>query len=372
MKDIKKLGFGFMRLPELNGETDFKQVNEMVDNFFNNGFTYFDTAYVYGDGKSELSLKETVVKRYDREKFQIADKLPIGTNSINNTEDMGKILDISLERCGVEYFDFYLLHALNKNSAKKADDLKAWEYLFEMKKQGKVKHVGFSFHDSAKVLDEILTKHPEAEFVQLQLNYYDWENPDVQSRECYEVALKHNKPIIVMEPVKGGTLANLLPNAEKLLKDADSSSSVSSWAIRYAASLKNVVTVLSGMSNLEQLNDNVKTVKNLKEITKEENELLEKLVETINESPTIPCTDCKYCVKDCPMEINIPQVFKVMNHHLKFGADKNKPSNMWAFQNTIGKSLPSSCIACAMCESQCPQKINIIERLEEIKDIYEC
>ncbi len=371
MKDIKKLGFGFMRLPELNGETDFKQVNEMVDNFFNNGFTYFDTAYVYGDGKSELSLKETVVKRYDREKFQIADKLPIGTNSINNTEDMGKILDISLERCGVEYFDFYLLHALNKNSAKKADDLKAWEYLFEMKKQGKVKHVGFSFHDSAKVLDEILTKHPEAEFVQLQLNYYDWENNDVQSRACYEVALKHNMPIIIMEPVKGGTLANMTPDAEAMLKAKDKDASIASWAIRYAASLENIVTVLSGMSNLEQLNDNVKHMSNFKKLTKDEFDLLFDVVKEINEKPTVPCTDCKYCVKDCPMGINIPEIFKVMNHHLKFDADYNKPSNTWAFENRTGDARPSTCVSCAMCEGHCPQKIQIIEELAKIADIYE-
>ncbi len=369
MENIKKLGFGFMRLPQVNGNTDINQVNEMVDIFMKNGFTYFDTAYVYGDGKSELDLKETLVKRYPRHSFQIADKLPIW--AVNEKEDMQKIFNTSLERVGVDYFDFYLMHAMSKEKEEKAEKFGAWEFAFEMKKQGKIKHVGFSFHDTAEVLDEILTKHPEAEFVQLQLNYYDWENNDVQSRACYEVALKHNMPIIIMEPVKGGTLANMTPDAEAMLKAKDKDASIASWAIRYAASLENIVTVLSGMSNLEQLNDNVKHMSNFKKLTKDEFDLLFDVVKEINEKPTVPCTDCKYCVKDCPMGINIPEIFKVMNHHLKFDADYNKPSNTWAFENRTGDARPSTCVSCAMCEGHCPQKIQIIEELAKIADIYE-
>lgn len=371
MNNIKKLGFGFMRLPSLNGEFDIEQTNKMVDNFFNAGFTYFDTAFVYSGGKSESTFKECVAKRYPREKYQLADKMPIGTNHVNCAEDMQKTFDISLERCGVDYFDFYLLHALNKTKEEKAMRLGAWDFALEKKKEGKVKHIGFSFHDSAKVLDEILTAHPEAEFVQLQLNYYDWENEAVQSRQCYEVALKHNKPIIVMEPVKGGSLAILPDEASTILKNYNKDASVASWAVRYAASLKNVVTVLSGMSNLEQLDNNVSYMKDFKEITKEEIDLCFKVVDVINKKPIVACTDCKYCVEDCPMQINIPEVFKVMNHHLKFDDDINNPSNTKAFANKTLEGKPSSCIQCAACEAHCPQKLSIIDELERIASIYE-
>ncbi len=368
-QEIKKLGFGFMRLPNTNGKTDMEQTKEMVDIFMNKGFTYFDTAYVYGDGQSELDLQEALVKRYPREKYQIADKLPIW--AVNKKEDMETIFNTSLQRVGVDYFDYYLLHALSADKALKCEEMGAWEFAFEMKRQGKIKNVGFSFHDTAEVLDDILTKHPEAEFVQLQLNYYDWENNDVQSRACYEVALKHNKPIIIMEPVKGGTLANMTTDAEVMLKKADNNASIASWAVRYAASLENIVTVLSGMSNLEQLNDNVNTMADFKKLTKEEFDLLFNVVKVINEKPTIPCTDCKYCVKDCPMQINIPQIFKVMNHHKKFDADPKVVSNKWSFDNQTGEARPSSCIQCALCEGHCPQKINIIKELEEIAELYE-
>ncbi len=367
----KKLGFGFMRLPTLTEGFDFDQTNKMVDNFFKAGFTYFDTAYVYAGGKSEEAFKKCVADRYPREKYQLADKMPIGTNYVNSVEDMHSTLQTSLERCGVEYFDFYLLHAMNKAKEEKAMKLGAWDFAFEMKKQGKVKHVGFSFHDSAAVLDEILTAHPEVEFVQLQLNYYDWENQDVQSRECHEVALKHNKPIIVMEPVKGGTLANLPTQVEELLKQKRPTDSVASWALRYAGSLTNVVMVLSGMSTLEQLNDNISFMNDIEPISDEEHKLLLEVVDAFNKKPIIPCTDCKYCVEDCPMGINIPELFKVMNHHKKFGFDDKNPTNKWAFQNRTGDSRPSSCVACGACEAHCPQKIQIIDELVKIADIYE-
>ncbi|MFI3252405.1 MAG: aldo/keto reductase [bacterium] len=370
-ENFKKLGFGLMRLPQKNGGNDLEQVNEMVDNFFKKGFTYFDTAYVYSGGQSEAAFKECVSKRYSRDEYQIANKMPIGTNYINSKEDMLETLNVSLERCGVDFFDYYLLHAMNKEKEEKAMRLGAWDFAFEMKKQGKVKHVGFSFHDSADVLDAILTAHPEAEFVQLQLNYYDWENADVQSRECHEIALKHNKKIIVMEPVKGGTLASLPTEAEELLKKHRPNDSSASWALRYAASLENVITVLSGMSNLEQLNDNISFMDNLEPITKEENELLLQVVDAFNRKPIIPCTDCKYCVEDCPMGINIPEVFKVMNFHKKFGVDENAPTNTWAFQNRIGGEKPSACVSCGACEAHCPQKIKIIDELETIANLYE-
>ncbi len=369
-EEYKKLGFGFMRLP-MNGDTiDMEHTCKMVDEYMAKGFTYFDTAYVYIGGKSEVAIKDAVVDRYPRDSFQVASKLPIW--SLENLDDMERIFQESLDRAGLEYYDFYLLHALNKNSAQKCDDLGCWDFIAKKKAEGKIKHIGFSFHDSADVLDDILTKHPESEFVQLQINYIDWESENVQSKKCYETAIKHNKPIIIMEPVKGGTLAGLPQDAVNLLKSKEPNLSVPSWAIRYAASFDNVVTVLSGMSNMEQLNDNISYMENFKALTSDEQKTIDEVVEIINRVPLIPCTDCKYCVEGCPQQINIPAYFSAMNHHKKFDTDQTVASNMNRF-NEIAKDggKPSECIACGLCENYCPQKIEIINELANIAGVYE-
>ena len=360
-ESIKKLGFGLMRLPMNGDEIDMDQTKKMVDTFMSKGFTYFDTAYVYIGGKSEVALKEAVVDRYPRDSFQCATKLPLWDQK--SREELQEILDTSLQRAGLEYYDFYLLHAMSAERAQKADELQAWDFMKQVKAQGKAKHIGFSFHDSAEALEDILKNHPEMEFVQLQINYADWESDSVQSRKCYQVARKYNKPVIIMEPVKGGSLATMTPEVQKLFKDANPDASIPSWAIRYCASLEGIITVLSGMSNEEQLNDNVSYMEDFQPLTDSERQVVAKAVEILNNTPTIPCTACKYCVDGCPQKINIPGVFSAMNN---FTLYNNLPGAKGSYQNAVkdgGKA--SDCIQCGNCEAHCPQHIQIIEELKK-------
>ena len=360
-ESIKKLGFGLMRLPMNGDEIDMDQTKKMVDTFMSKGFTYFDTAYVYIGGKSEVALKEAVVDRYPRDSFQCATKLPLWDQK--SREELQEILDTSLQRAGLEYYDFYLLHAMSAERAQKADELQAWDFMKQVKAQGKAKHIGFSFHDSAEALEDILKNHPEMEFVQLQINYADWESDSVQSRKCYQVARKYNKPVIIMEPVKGGSLATMTPEVQKLFKDANPEASIPSWAIRYCASLEGIITVLSGMSNEEQLNDNVAYMEHFQPLTDSERQVIGKAVEILNSIPTIPCTACKYCVDGCPQKISIPDIFSAMNQFTLYN-DKNGAKNR--YQNAVkegGKA--SDCIQCGNCEAHCPQKIQIIEELKK-------
>ena len=360
-ESIKKLGFGLMRLPMNGDEIDMDQTKKMVDTFMSKGFTYFDTAYVYIGGKSEVALKEAVVDRYPRDSFQCATKLPLWDQK--SREELQEILDTSLQRAGLEYYDFYLLHAMSAERAQKADELQAWDFMKQVKAQGKAKHIGFSFHDSAEALEDILKNHPEMEFVQLQINYADWESDSVQSRKCYEVARKYNKPVIIMEPVKGGSLATMTPEVQKLFKDANPDASIPSWAIRYCASLEGIITVLSGMSNEEQLNDNVSYMEDFQPLTDSERQVVAKAVEILNNTPTIPCTACKYCVDGCPQKINIPGVFSAMNNYTLYN---NLPGAKGSYQNAVkdgGKA--SDCIQCGNCEAHCPQHIQIIEELKK-------
>ena len=360
-ESIKKLGFGLMRLPMNGDEIDMDQTKKMVDTFMSKGFTYFDTAYVYIGGKSEVALKEAVVDRYPRDSFQCATKLPLWDQK--SREELQEILDTSLQRAGLEYYDFYLLHAMSAEWAQKADELQAWDFMKQVKAQGKAKHIGFSFHDSAEALEDILKNHPEMEFVQLQINYADWESDSVQSRKCYQVARKYNKPVIIMEPVKGGSLATMTPEVQKLFKDANPDASIPSWAIRYCASLEGIITVLSGMSNEEQLNDNVSYMEDFQPLTDSERQVVAKAVEILNNTPTIPCTACKYCVDGCPQKINIPGVFSAMNN---FTLYNNLPGAKGSYQNAVkdgGKA--SDCIQCGNCEAHCPQHIQIIEELKK-------
>ena len=362
-KDIGKLGFGLMRLPEKDGKTDIEQVKTMVDMFMERGFTYFDTAFVYGGGESERVAREALVERYPRESFQLATKLPLFDKDAT-TEEIHQRFYTSLERTGAGYFDYYLIHNLGPGRREMAEKHDIWNWLAERKKEGLIRHLGFSMHDTSQALDETLTAHPEAEFVQLQINYKDWEDEGVQARACYEVAMKHGVPVIIMEPVKGGMLSSLPLEAEALMKQHAPESSVSSWAVRYCASLPGVITVLSGMSNIQQMADNLSYMSDFKPLSGEEKAIIERCKEIIDAVPVINCTKCKYCVDGCPMKINIPGVFKCVNVNTVYrNPGKARSEYQWVKDPENGRI--DSCIACGACERICPQHLPIIEELKK-------
>ena len=367
-----KLGFGVMRMPLLNKDDptsfDYEQINKMTDEFLGAGFDYFDTAHVYHGGKSEEMVKKCLVQRYPRDCFRVATKLPLW--DIKTRADMQKIFDKQLENCGVTYFDNYLLHAVNNDKYKTIKELDAFGFGFNLKKQGLVKEFGFSIHDTPDLLDEILTENPGVDFVQLQINYADWDNAAVASRRCYAVALKHNVPVIVMEPVKGGTLATGLPDkAAELFKEFAPDASLASWAIRYCASLPGVKTVLSGMSNREQMRDNLSFMREFKPLAPEETAVVNQVQEIIKQTTAIGCTGCGYCVADCPQKIAIPDYFALYNDA------KRNPASLGAvmyYRNiSATRGKPSSCLKCGACESKCPQKLEIIKSLKLVAGLFE-
>lgn len=364
---MKKLGFGCMRLPltdkKDDSAVDIEKVKEMVDEYLKEGFTYFDTAYMYHKGKSECFVKEALVKRYPRDSFYLADKMPVGM--IEKKEDTERIFLDQKNKTGVEYFDYYLLHCLNTENFAKAEKYGVFEYLAKKKEGGEIKSLGFSFHDTAAVLDKILTKHPEMEFVQLQINYLDWENDKVQSRLCYEVARKHGKQIIVMEPVRGGALANVPGIVKDMFTQADRNLSVASWAIRYAASLDGVFMVLSGMSDMSQLKDNMSYMKDFTPLTQEEKTLCLKAGKVIANDKTVPCTSCRYCAELCVKRIPIPEVFTAYNQ--KINGDENGEE---AYRESIEYGNPHECIKCKRCEEACPQKIEISKMLKKVVKVF--
>jgi predicted aldo/keto reductase-like oxidoreductase len=367
-KDIPKLGFGLMRLPMQGEEVDLELTKVMVDRFLAAGFTYFDTAFGYIGGKSEKAAKAALVDRYPRERFQLATKLPAWAGP-KNAEDAKRMFHTSLRRTGAGYFDYYLLHNCGGERTRFFDDYDLWNYVLELREQGLVKHVGFSFHDSAETLDALLTKHPEMEFVQLQINYADWHSPSIQSEACFTVARKHHKPVIIMEPVKGGLLAAPPASAAELLRAANPAVSPASWALRYAASLDNVITVLSGMSTLAQLEDNIATMSPFCALDAAERQAVEAAGAALAKIPSIPCTSCRYCEKDCPQGIAIPGIFGAMNKYLVYSQlESAKNSYKW---ETGGEGLASKCIACGSCEAVCPQRIGIIAELKRAAETLE-
>jgi len=372
---MKKLGFGLMRMPQLDAadasKVDVEQVKQMVDMFMAKGFTYFDTAIMYNGFASQRVAKEALVDRYPRDSFTLATKLH---NAFFETlEDRDKIFAQQLEQTGAGYFDYYLLHGIESGSYPKYEQLDCFSWLLDKKAEGLVRHAGFSFHGDAELLDEILTKHPEMEFVQLQINYLDWESEWVQSCRVYEVAIQHGKQVIVMEPVKGGTLAKVPEAAEKMLKNAEPNLSVASWAIRFAASLDNVMMVLSGMSSVEQMADNLSYMENFKPLTEDEIALTRKAAQIINSQIAIPCTGCAYCTEGCPMKIAIPQYFSLYNEDMREDLEeKGWTVNITNYRNLTDKfGRAAECIACGQCEAVCPQHLPIIEKLKDVSAHYD-
>ena len=363
-EDIKKLGFGLMRLPRTEaGAIDIEETKAMVDLFMEAGFTYFDTAWLYPG--SEEAIREALVERYPRDSFKLATKLSAWVGC-KTREDAEAQLKVSMERAGTDYFDFYLLHNLGENRSHFYDDFDMWSFVMDKKAEGVFKHVGFSFHSTPEELDAILTAHPEMEFVQLQLNYADWENPAIQSRACYEVARKHNKPIVVMEPVKGGSLANPPETVAEVFRQAEPESSCASWAVRYAANLEGVMVVLSGMSNVEQMKDNLSYMKEFDGLTAEQLKVIDKASEELKKIPLIPCTVCNYCAKVCPMEIRISGSFTAMNILTLYNNYNFAVGQEGWLVGKHGKKQACECIKCGACEEACPQHISIREELEKV------
>ncbi|MCC8142077.1 MAG: aldo/keto reductase [Lachnospiraceae bacterium] len=368
----KKLGFGCMRLPrKADGTFDAEATKELIDLYMDAGFTYFDTAYVYQN--SEEVVGEALVKRYPRDSFRLATKCSPwhGIQDIcKSIDEVDKQFQASLERTGAGYFDNYLLHNLGESRTRICNELGVWDWAQEKKEAGLVKNVGFSFHSSAEELEEILKAHPELDFVQLQINYADWDSLSIQSRKCYEVARKYDKPIIVMEPVKGGLLASPPKAVEEILKEADPDASCASWAIRFAAGLEGVMVVLSGMSSAEQVKENTAFMHDFQPLTREEQGVIVRAREEINKVPLIPCTSCFYCVNECPNNINIAGCFTAMNalrlyHNMETAAQLEMLHTVGT-----GRQRADACVECGKCEKVCPQHISIRKELEEVRKTF--
>ena len=359
-KGVSKLGFGLMRLPRKGLRTDIEQVKQMVDMFMEAGCTYFDTAYVYPG--SEAAAKKALVDRYPRDSYTLATK--INAMMTLNEKNAKQQFFTSLERTGAGYFDFYLLHALMDGNYAKYDRYRLWEFAREQKAKGLIKHLGFSFHGGPRVLDQLLSEHPEVEFVQLQINYRDWENPSVASRANYEVARKHGTPIVVMEPVKGGTLANPPAQVRELFQSHHPDMSPASWAIRFAASLDGILTVLSGMSSVAQMKDNLSYMKDFRPLDESEQKIIQQAQRILGKSSTIPCTVCHYCTEGCPKKIAIPEMFTAMNKQLGNGQLQEAAADYRNAASHGGRA--SDCISCGKCEQVCPQHLSIRKYLKDV------
>lgn len=364
-KGNNKLGFGLMRLPRLEGSgdvIDIEQTKQMVDLFMDAGCTYFDTAWIYPG--SEDAMRQALVERYPRDSYTVATKNAAWAGCKTREEAIGQF-ETSLRRTGAGYFDYYLLHNLGQNRTGVFEEFDLWKFAFEMKEQGKIRHVGFSFHSDAEELEAILKAHPEAEFVQLQINYADWENNNIQSRRVYEVARAHDKPVVIMEPVKGGLLADPPQSVKDILSEADPEASYASWAIRFAASLDGVLAVLSGMSNVDQMRDNLSFMKEFKPLSEAEQTVITKAREAIEAIPIVPCTNCNYCAKVCPMNIGISGTFTCLNIIKLFGNVQRALHEEQFSVTGPGKKRANECIKCGACEETCPQHIKIRDELDE-------
>lgn len=352
--EIKKnLGFGFMRLPKDGDQIDLKHTSRMVDLFLEAGFNYFDTAHPYYQGKSETAIRDCLASRHPRSSFVLANKL--SDPYFQTAEEIRPLFELQLQLCGVEYFDFYLMHAMNLERHEKFLRIGAYDIARQLKQEGKVRHLGFSFHDSPQVLERMLKDCPDMEFVQLQFNYVDYEDPRIAARTCYEICRKHGKPVFVMEPVKGGSLVNLPQVAMEKLE-----ASPASYAIRYAAGFDSIEVVLSGMSNEEQLLDNVGYMKDFKPLTESEQELITEIRALYQAQHKIPCTACSYCTDGCPTGIPIPEIFAQIN--ASRGENAVTPDSKLVSQ-------AENCVGCGQCEEVCPQHLRIPRLLEEILKI---
>ncbi|MBD5145267.1 MAG: 4Fe-4S dicluster domain-containing protein [Ruminococcus sp.] len=362
----KNFGFGCMRLPMKNNEVDYAEFTKMVDTFIENGFNYFDTAHGYVSGKSETALRDCLTSRYPRSAYILTDKL--STHHFNRQEEIRPLFESQLAVCGVEYFDFYLMHAQDANIYEKYKKLNAYETALEFKKEGKIKHFGISFHDKADVLDKILTEYPQVEVVQIQFNYVDYEDASVESRKCYEVCEKHGKPVIVMEPVKGGSLVQL-PDAAKEILDGLHGGSPASYAIRFAASFPNVMTVLSGMGDMDMMTENIGFMKDFVPLNDTEKKAIEQVCEIFRSQNLIPCTACRYCMERCPQNISIPDLFACLNSKKQF----NNWNTDYYYENIHTKNggKASDCIKCGKCEQICPQHLEICRLLTEVANEFD-
>ena len=359
-----KLGFGLMRLPKLeDGTIDVEQVKKMVDLFIEAGGTYFDTAYAYPG--SEEAIRQALVERYPRDTYTLASKLMCSPD-MNSEEEAKNEFNITLERTQAAYIDYYLLHAIQRGNYKKYEEFHIWDYVKELKEKGLVKHYGFSFHGDPDLLKELLTEHPDVDFVQLQINYADWENPGVKSRENLEICRAHGKKVVVMEPVKGGILADPIPTVKEIFDKADPEASYASWAVRFVASQDGIFKVLSGMSDLAQMENNLSYMKDFKPLNEEEEKVIAAVQEAINADKSIPCTGCRYCTEGCPMGIPIPDIFTVENR--RKGSPEFRTKREYAIV-TIGKGKAGDCIQCGQCESVCPQHLPIISLLEKCREL---
>ncbi|WP_458404385.1 aldo/keto reductase [Methanobrevibacter sp.] len=374
---MANLGFGMMRLPLLD-ENDFtsidvEQVNEMVDVFMENGFNHFDTAFVYHEGVGEKTFKECVVDRYPRESFKIATKLPLFV--ITEESQLEPIFAQQLENCGVDYFDYFMLHNVSGFTENAWKNVDLYSFIERKKEEGYIKHIGISTHGNAEFLEEILFDHPELEFVLLQINYLDWEDENIESKKCLEVARKYGKQVMVMEPFKGGFLADVPEEAEKLMKDYNPDAPVTSWAMRFVAGLDDVSVTLTGASSLDQLKENIGSIKNSTPLNEEEMEIIRKVSEIINSNITVDCTKCRYCVDACPEEIDIAKIFdlynkeKIMN---KEGSSWTQLGNAYLnYSKLPDVGLASDCCECESCIAECPQQINIPEILKDVAKTFE-
>ena len=373
----KKLGFGMMRLPLLDQNDpkslDIEQIQQMVDEYMARGFNYFDTAWMYHSGESECLIKKCLLDKYPRDSYTVTDKLPDYILKPDRTPQ--QVFETQLERTGLDYFDYYLVHDTNAVSIVNFEKYHCFEFVEELLDKGLVKHIGLSHHDGPELLEEILIKHPRIEFVQLQINYLDWDSLGVRARECYEVAVRYGKKVLVMEPVKGGTLAHGMPEkAADIFKAAEPDMSVPSWAIRFAASWPEVYMVLSGMSNMEQLFDNMSYMEDFKPLDEEEMEVVKKVVNEINSDIAIACTGCNYCGDVCPMNVQIPRLFSLYNADLQEVETKDWSSHEELYANlavTEGIGVASDCIECGMCEDRCPQHLEIREYLKAVAEHFE-